>query len=1311
MTMRIIRRLITFLTILSFFVFQPTPLPVVNAGSAQDVSLRLDGSVNAVPSQDVSLALDGFGAVRVPNHPTLSPAENMTITAWIRHDDAANCGTILGKNWQTGIWLGMCPDKLRLWVDGTMYESKNVIPTGEWTHVAVALAPGSLELYLNGMLDTGMEAEINLPINQEDWVIGSDFDSNYGFVGVIASVHLWTVSLAQDQIQALMMNQVDTLQQGLLAAWQLQGSAGDVFNRNNGTVEGTALFNGTMPPAFLTGPIDIPLMGSSISVDGICSPDEYVDALRLPIWVQNVYGADNLVWAKVIADNYYLYVCMEEFPLDITWAEVYVDTFGNGGSAPANDDFRVRAVKGGTQASHVGNGSSWVTPGMGDYQAVYNYDEFKSYAEFSIDRSIFSAPDTVFRMQMMQSYRGAGDPYDYGWPVTFNAMQPTNWLQMRISQGVIRPDNAVPSIDYYLISPATIQRGDYVGVYVQAFDDTDLAQVDIYIDTSVPRHTCTYPGTTDTWEECQYSLGTWLSAGQHTFYARATDHRGRVGWSERFTFRVHASGTAPQVSPKHAPVTTAPGGAVTITAKAVDIDGIRSISIQTDLPPSAAARYCEFPSGVVNATCGLTFTAPTSRRIVNYWITARDYEGLETTTQNFKIIYGNTGVDSDNDGLVDSIEMLLCTDPYFPDTDQDTLMDGYEVLGMYFPGDAEHFSDYINLPAMGANPCFKDVFVQYDYERGARFRQSAFDYGISLYREHGINLHVTENERTRSGNATQSALTAVEASATVGPDGFYFKPIYNWTHQYMYTRYALPTAGSYWTPYYYVTLQVKAGNCSLTTSDPQRMCPRNQNDNEYAFIHELGHHIGLGHGGRTVGGFVREEGGLIHYGTFEANYDPVNFKPNYVSNMNYFGETSGHASDLCYNPTTQTWLGNMDFASAPGMPTLNEGALDERPTSAFATALRARSCSGAAGYVPVTEYWCHLSPTNHILQFSDGARRLMYVFLGSSYYNPEVLTGQPEGLDWNCDHTISDTPVSSDINYSGSAVDTASPGQILAGNSDWSLMPAGRDCTIGYNGGYKQPELYRNQVRGKDCNTGTIYGPLPQVPGAGYSPPLSDAYPSGTEYLGMCKAESSPAQPQFSSFTLNDLGMAVGALDIQRPAMPSLGEFPEDEPLVGAIPNLEICDGYDNDGDGQVDEDCPDDDSDGIINTLDNCPSTPNPDQADRDFNLLGDACQFPQVTSATAVINLDGSVTITWQASTTDSLGFNLYRLESDGTPIYLGNTYPTTTALTFTDLPDPAERYTYLVRPVNLMGVEGEGLRAATSLLPIFVPLIIKD
>ena len=80
------------------------------------------------------------------------------------------------------------------------------------------------------------------------------------------------------------------------------------------------------------------------------------------------------------------------------------------------------------------------------------------------------------------------------------------------------------------------------------------------------------------------------------------------------------------------------------------------------------------------------------------------------------------------------------------------------------------------------------------------------------------------------------------------------------------------------------------------------------------------------------------------------------------------------------------------------------------------------------------------------------------------------------------------------------------------------------------------------------------------------------------------------------------------------------GEEPQCDPLEGA--GVEQCNDVDDDCDGETDEGFPDsdgdgipdcltndDDGDGVADWLDNCPAVSNPDQADFDYDTIGDVC------------------------------------------------------------------------------------------------------
>ena len=100
------------------------------------------------------------------------------------------------------------------------------------------------------------------------------------------------------------------------------------------------------------------------------------------------------------------------------------------------------------------------------------------------------------------------------------------------------------------------------------------------------------------------------------------------------------------------------------------------------------------------------------------------------------------------------------------------------------------------------------------------------------------------------------------------------------------------------------------------------------------------------------------------------------------------------------------------------------------------------------------------------------------------------------------------------------------------------------------------------------------------------------------------------------------LGETSCGLGICQHAEPNCDNgFPNScNPMAGA--DTELCNAKDDDCDGETDEgfedtdqdgiaDCitQDDDGDGVLDSIDNCPNTPNSDQADFDSDNFGDAC------------------------------------------------------------------------------------------------------
>jgi hypothetical protein len=257
----------------------------------------------------------------------------------------------------------------------------------------------------------------------------------------------------------------------------------------------------------------------------------------------------------------------------------------------------------------------------------------------------------------------------------------------------------------------------------------------------------------------------------------------------------------------------------------------------------------------------------------------------------------------------------MCTSPINPDSDHDALQDGWEVLGLRFPND-----EFIDIPAIGANPRNKDIFVQCNYEQGTGAGPEVWRYITNLFKRRGITLHVSQNERS----AAASPIKAEQAASLKDASGiYYFPPKLNWIHHYIYSS----TISGRSSADIYITIEAGQGG----------------RHHIYPITHELGHELSLGHGGRVGSNSLIRVGDYLYY---DGGWDITNLKPNYLSVMNY----GYNNSVLCFNPTTGEQIGEVDFSDQQ-LSSLNEALLAESD-SAFATAVRGRTCTTATrGFV------------------------------------------------------------------------------------------------------------------------------------------------------------------------------------------------------------------------------------------------------------------------------------------------------------------------------------------------------------------------
>ena len=254
------------------------------------------------------------------------------------------------------------------------------------------------------------------------------------------------------------------------------------------------------------------------------------------------------------------------------------------------------------------------------------------------------------------------------------------------------------------------------------------------------------------------------------------------------------------------------------------------------------------------------------------------------------------------------------------DSDEDALYDCWEIYGYDHNGD--NLVD-VNLPAMFADPAKKDVFVEIDYtydeSNGTEDKPKwlALKKIIDSFSAQGINLHIdagpifplypysinTWGYLSRSNSIEHPGVPFVKpiSANTIDHSIFYELIADNFTierrrvfHYCIFSHLATLSPGGFVSGY---TLQPTGGYFIVSLNEPT------VNDQAGTFMHELGHSLGLHHGG-PIG---------------KPN-STQNYKPNYLSVMNYFFQFKGITID--------DKMYNYDYSSFTLDP-LNEEHLNE----------------------------------------------------------------------------------------------------------------------------------------------------------------------------------------------------------------------------------------------------------------------------------------------------------------------------------------------------------------------------------------------
>ncbi|MBM7841571.1 choice-of-anchor L domain-containing protein [Herpetosiphon giganteus] len=330
-----------------------------------------------------------------------------------------------------------------------------------------------------------------------------------------------------------------------------------------------------------------------------------------------------------------------------------------------------------------------------------------------------------------------------------------------------------------------------------------------------------------------------------------------------------------------------------------------------------------------------------------------------------------------------------CGGPTDIDTDGDGLLDSWEINGV----------NGVDLPAMGADPYHKDIFVEADYmlttngnvPHSHKPDQMSMDWVVTAFALapvsnpdgiQGINLHIDSgpDSKMKADGTLWGSLSRATSVSHQYELGFMYPDIYGYT-QYDWTQFNLLmdslfdeerhsifhyTIFAHDIDVNYLPSGISAGS---EAGDPEGdhfiisigdliNHPDHKMIEAGTFMHELGHNLGLDHGGQ----------------------DNIQNKPNYLSVMNYYFQFSGLI--------TRQGSRRLDYSRFHGIPDINENNLSEMSTISSDPAINKYR----------TYKVCFDINTNQPVD------------------TPDNILNQPGWLDWNCNDLMDNFPYPQSIN-------------------------------------------------------------------------------------------------------------------------------------------------------------------------------------------------------------------------------------------------------------------------------------------------------
>jgi hypothetical protein len=240
-------------------------------GDPMDIS---DAPFSIIPQppveEDYALSFDGMDDfVEIPNDPSLNISENFTIEFWIKTDNPQQAWTrVLEKGSWDQYYIGFYNNHGRMHgalrtKDGEN-DTKMTIPVGpaytrmvanEWYHVAATYDGQFAKIYINGILESTKEAEVQPREVTGELILGAVKRLNgyeYHMDAVIDEMRFWNQARSVDDIVDEMYTELTGTESNLAAYYSFNEGSGQMLNDlsangNHGRLGMTTLADGSDP--------------------------------------------------------------------------------------------------------------------------------------------------------------------------------------------------------------------------------------------------------------------------------------------------------------------------------------------------------------------------------------------------------------------------------------------------------------------------------------------------------------------------------------------------------------------------------------------------------------------------------------------------------------------------------------------------------------------------------------------------------------------------------------------------------------------------------------------------------------------------------------------------------------------------------------------------------------------------------------------------------------------------------------------------------------------------------------------------------